>query len=223
MISLDIFADPVCPWCLIGKARLDRALEARPDHPFLVSWHPFQLNPTLPPEGMDRQAFLRARFGAEVDRIHLPVIEAAAESGLVLNLAAIGRMPNTTDAHRLIHWAGLEGRQSAVVAGLMRGYWSEGLDLGDAATLARIGARAGMDEAVVARLLASDADRDTVAAREAHARERGVRAVPTYIIADRYVVSGAQDKDFWLRVIDDLAAREDLHSTAETTERPAAH
>ncbi|HEY0214099.1 MAG TPA: DsbA family oxidoreductase [Paenirhodobacter sp.] len=205
MISLDIFADPVCPWCLIGKARLDRALEARPNHSFVLAWHPFQLNPTLPPEGMGRQAFLHARFGAEVDRVHIPILEAAAQVGLVLDLAAIRRMPNTFDAHRLIHWAGLEGRQTPVVSALLRGYWREGRDIGDPAVLADIAATQGIDRDMVVRLLQSDADRDTVAERESHARERGLKAVPTFIVGNQYVVEGAQTTEFWLQVIDDLA------------------
>lgn len=208
MITLDIFADPVCPWCLIGKARLDRALEARPDHPFAIAWHPFQLNPTMPQGGMNRADYLEAKFGREgAVRAHIPVLDAAKEAGIEIDLAAVTRMPNTRDAHRLIHWAGLEGRQSAMIAALMRAYWREGRDIGDAATLADLGAGVGMDRAVIARLLASDADRDTIAAREAHARERGIRAVPTFIIADTHVIEGAQPTDLWLRVIDDLAGQ----------------
>ncbi|MFT3689212.1 DsbA family oxidoreductase [Paenirhodobacter sp.] len=206
MISLDIFADPVCPWCLIGKARLDRALEARPDHPFALAWRPFQLNPTLPPEGMDRQAFLQARFGAEAERIHVPVLDAAREAGVTLDLAAIRRMPNTFDAHRLLFWAGLEERQTRVMSALMRAYWREGRDIGAPAALADIAAEAGMDRAMVARLLASDADRDTVAEAEAHARERGIRAVPTFILGNQYVLEGAQPVETWLKVIDEIAA-----------------
>lgn len=206
MITLDIFADPVCPWCLIGKARLDRALEARPGHPFLIAWRPFQLNPTLPPEGMDRQAFLRARFGADADRIHIPVLEAAKDAGLTLDLAAIRRMPNSFNAHRLLFWAGIEERQSRVMSALLRAYWREGRDIGSLETLADIAAEAGMDREMTARLLASDADSDTVAEAEAHARERGVNAVPTFIIGNQYVVSGAQSTEFWLQAIDELAA-----------------
>lgn len=205
MISVDIFADPVCPWCLIGKARLDRAMEARPGHGFALAWRPFQLNPTLPPEGMGRQDFLRARFGAEADNIHAPVLAAAQDAGVTLDLAAIQRMPNTTDAHRLLFWAGLEERQTRVMSALMRAYWREGRDIGDRDTLAEIAAESGMDRDMVARLLASDADRDTVAAAESHARERGVRAVPTFVIANQYVVAGAQSTDFWLKVIDETS------------------
>lgn len=205
MISLDIFADPVCPWSLIAKTRLERALAARPDHPFILVWQPFQLNPTLPAAGMERQAYLRARFGAGASRADLPLIEATQALSIPLNLAAIRRVPNTTDAHRLLHWAGLEGCQSAVMTGLMRGYWCEGRDLGQADTLAAIAADAGMDPALVRRLLATDADRDTVAAREAHARERGIDATPSFVLGNDYVIAGAQDEAFWSDVIADLA------------------
>lgn len=207
MITLDIFADPVCPWCYIGKARLDRALEARPDHPFAITWQPFQLNPTMSAEGMDRGAYLRAKFGARADGYALPILEAAKESGLAIDLAAITRMPNTRDAHRLLHWAGLEGAQTPVMAALMRAYWREGRDIGDAATLTAIGVAAGLDGAMLARLLASEADLDTIATQEAHARERGVRAVPTFVLANQHVIEGAQPTELWLQVIDEISAQ----------------
>lgn len=208
MITLDIFSDPICPWCHIGKARLDRALEARPDHPFRVEWHPFQLNPEMPAGGMDRAAYLEAKFGGREGavRAYAPVVEAADEAGLALNLAAITRTPNTLDAHRLIHWAGLEGRQTPVVAALFRAYLAEGRDIGDAAVLADVGAAAGLDRAMLEMLLAGEADRAEIAARDAHARARGVRAVPTFLVGGRHAVEGAQPPDLWLRVIDELAA-----------------
>jgi predicted DsbA family dithiol-disulfide isomerase len=207
MITLDIFADPVCPWCLIGKARLDRALEARPNHPFAIAWQPFQLNPTMPPEGMDRAAYLEAKFGREgAVRAYVPVLEAAQESGLEIDLAGVRRMPNSRDAHRLIHWAGLEGRQSAMIATLMRAFWREGRDIGVPQVLADLAAEVGLERDMITRLLASDADCDTIATREEHARARGVRAVPTFIIANTHVIEGAQPTDLWLRVIDELAA-----------------
>ncbi|MFC7705134.1 DsbA family oxidoreductase [Plastorhodobacter daqingensis] len=209
MIRLDIFSDPVCPWCHIGKALLDRALERRPGHPFTVEWHPFQLNPDMPPEGMDRRAYLEARFGSRIKaaEAHVAVAEAAEAAGLQLDLGAITRMPNTLDAHRLIHWAGLEGAQSRVVSALFRAYFREGRDIGATETLGQIAAGAGMDQAVVTRLLASDADRETVLAREAHARERGVRAVPTFIIANAHVLPGAQPVALWEQVIDELVTQ----------------
>lgn len=207
MIPLDIFADPVCPWCFIGKARLDRALEARPGHPFVIAWHPFQLNPTMPPEGMDRSAYLRAKFGPEAEGYNAPLIEAAQAAGITMDLPRVTRMPNTLDAHRLLHWAGIEGRQSPAMAALMRAFWREGRDIGRPEVLAGVGAEVGMDGALIARLLASDADRDLIAERDAHARERGIRAVPTYILDNHYVISGAQPTEFWTGVIDEIAAR----------------
>ena len=204
MISLDIFADPVCPWCYLSKAQLDRALEARPDHPFLLSWHPFQLNPTLPPEGMDRGAWLRARFGADADRIDLPVLEAARTAGVALNLPIITKVPNTLNAHRLLHWAGIEGMQTPVMTRLLSAYWQEGLDIGLSEVLVDIGAAVGLEAALIRRLFATEADIDLVRAREAHARERGVTAVPTFLIDNVHVITGAQPAKLWMQIIDDL-------------------
>ncbi|MDJ1008076.1 MAG: DsbA family protein, partial [Paracoccaceae bacterium] len=115
MVKLDILSDPICPWCYIGKAQLDRALEAHPDHPLTVEWHPFQLNPDMPPEGMDRRSYLETKFGGKENavRVYARIAQAAEAAGLMLNLEGIARTPNTIDAHRLIHWAGLEGRQTA--------------------------------------------------------------------------------------------------------------
>jgi predicted DsbA family dithiol-disulfide isomerase len=206
MVPLDIFSDPVCPWCLIGKAQLDRALEARPDHPFTIRWHPFQLNPDLPREGADRRACLEAKFGGRerAVQVYARVMEAAERAGVTINLDRIERQPNTLDAHRLIHWAGIEGRQSLVKDALLRAYFRDGRDIGDPATLAAIAGEAGMDARVVARLLATDADRDDIVAREADARKKGVRAVPTFLVDRRYVLEGAQPTDLWLKVIDEI-------------------
>jgi predicted DsbA family dithiol-disulfide isomerase len=209
MIRLDIFADPVCPWCYVGKANLDRALESKPDHPFAVAWHPFQLNPDMPREGVDKRQYLTARFGdtGQLDQVHARLRDMARAAGLDMDPDKPQRIPNTLNAHRLIHWAGLEGRQTAMVSALMRSYWRDGRDIGDAEVLADIAAEVGMDRAVTARLLASDADRDDILARDADARKKGVNAVPTFLIAQQYVVSGAQPPEMWARVIDELAAK----------------
>lgn len=208
MIRLDIFSDPVCPWCYIGKTLLDRALEAHPDHPFRIEWHPFQLNPDMPAEGRDRREYLETKFGGKVRavQVYSQVEEAARNAGLEIDFAAIPRIPNTLDAHRMIHWAGLEGRQSAMVAALFRAYWREGKDIGDPAVLAALASDVGMDAEAMARLLATDADRDDLAARDYDARSKGVNAVPTFLIAQQYVLSGAQPVALWGQVIDELTA-----------------
>jgi predicted DsbA family dithiol-disulfide isomerase len=208
-IRLDIFSDPVCPWCYVGKANLDRALAAHPDHPFQIQWHPFQLNPDMPPEGVAKRAYLEEKFGgkARVDAVHDRLREAARAAGVDMNPDKPQRMPNTLNAHRLIHWAGIEGVQSPVVTALMRAYWVEGRDIGDLSTLADIAAENGMDRATTLRLLQSDADADDIQARDQDARRKGVNSVPTFLIAQQYVVSGAQPSETWEGVISELAGR----------------
>jgi predicted DsbA family dithiol-disulfide isomerase len=209
MIKLDIFSDPVCPWCYLGKANLDRALEQNPNHPFQIEWHPFQLNPDMAPGGVDKHAYLLERFGSQsqLDAIHQRFRDIAKANGVKMDSDTPKRIPNTLNAHRIIHWAGLEGRQTFAVAALMRAYWVEGRDIGNVAVLADIAAGAGMDRAVAERLLASEADLDAIKSREAHARQRGVSAVPTFLIANKYVVSGAQPPEMWGKAIAEMTAQ----------------
>jgi len=209
MIKLDILSDPICPWCYIGKAGLDRALEARPDHPFNVEWHPFQLNPDMPREGMDRRAYLETKFGgrAAAVQVYARIAEAAEAAGLALSLEGIERTPNTIDAHRLIHWAAVEGRQTAAVGRLFRAYFEQGRDIGRPEVLLDIAEGIALDRDVIARLLESDADIDEIRARDAHARERGVTGVPTFVVANTHVVPGAQPAELWTRTIDEIDAQ----------------
>ncbi|UWQ12278.1 DsbA family oxidoreductase [Aliiroseovarius crassostreae] len=215
MIRLDVFSDPICPWCYIGKTRLQRALEAHPDHPFLIQWHPFQLNPEMPKDGMDRRSYLEAKFGGKDGAVqaYLPVVKEAEASGLSINLDAIERTPNTLDAHRMIHWAALEEKQNAMVDRLFKAYFVEGMDIGDPEVLADLGADIGMERDVIARLLASDADADDISARDADARHKGVNSVPTFVIANQHVVPGAQPAELWMQVIDELM--EQLSTSSE--------
>lgn len=208
-VPLDIWIDPICPWCWIGKAQLDRALEAAPGHPFRIAWHPFRLNPAMPPGGMAFGDYLEATFGSQQRAVAAlqDAMQAAEAAGLQFDVTTISRIPATLDAHRLIHWAGLEGRQTPAVAALFRAHFREGRDIGAAAVLADLAAETGMDRTVVARLLASDADRETIAAADAEARARGIRAAPTFIVAGTHVVPGAQPAELWTGVIDELAGR----------------
>ena len=207
MIKLDILSDPICPWCYIGKANLDRALEARPDHRFNIEWHPFQLNPDMAKDGMDRREYLETKFGGKENavKVYASIAEAAEAAGLAINFDRIDRTPNTLDAHRLIHWAGLEGRQTAIASRLFKAYFEEGQDIGDRAILLDMATGAGLDRAMTDRLFESDADLDDVRARDTHARNRGVSGVPTFVIANQRVVAGAQAPELWLRVIDELS------------------
>ncbi|WP_045389511.1 DsbA family protein [Falsirhodobacter sp. alg1] len=205
-IPLDIFSDPVCPWCYIGKTNLYRAMESRPDHPFHIEWHPYQLHPNLPAHGMNRAEWFEARFGDQEKAVEIAAAaqKAADEAGLDVDMGAAQRMPNTIEAHRLIHWAGLQGVQTPVVDALFRAYFRDGQDIGDHAVLIRIAGAAGMDPDAAARLLATDADRDDLIARDRDARSKGVQAVPTFLIDRQYVLAGAQSVEMWQKIIDDI-------------------
>ena len=206
MVKLDILSDPICPWCYIGKAQLDRALEAEPDHPFAVEWHPFQLNPEMPADGMDRRTYLEAKFGGKeaAAKAYAEIDEHARAAGLEIDWSRIERTPSTLDAHRLIHWAGIEGCQTAVVSALFRAYFQEGRDIGRHEVLADIADARGMDASVVLRLLATDEDREEIAARDTAAREMGVTGVPTFIVARQHAVPGAQPPELWRKVIGEI-------------------
>lgn len=210
-VRLDILSDPICPWCYIGKTHLDHALSQAPSNPFEIQFHPFQLNPDMPREGMDRRAYLEAKFGGKEGavRAYAPVVEHAQAAGLTIDFEAMQRTPNTLDAHRLIHWAGIEGKQLAAVDALFAAYFTEGRDIGAADTLADIADSIGMDASVVLRLLASDADRDDIARRDAEARQMGVSSVPTFIVDGKHAVPGAQPPELWTKVIAEIAAQMD--------------
>ncbi len=208
MIKLDIISDPICPWCYIGKTLLDQALAQRPDHPFLIEWHPFQLNPDMPADGMDRRAYLEGKFGGKEGaiRAYAPVLERAEQVGLKIDFAAIKRTPNTINAHRMIHWAGIEKRQDAMSMALFAAYFDDGRDIGDTEVLADIADGLGMDGAVIQRLLVTEEDMADIRARDTQFREMGVTGVPTFIVGGQQAVPGCQPAELWLKVIDELSA-----------------
>ena len=210
-IKLDIMSDPICPWCFIGKAYLDNALSAHPNHPFLIEWHPFQLNPDMPANGMGRREYLEGKFGGKeaAVRAYAPVVESAKTAGVAIDFEGMKRTPNTINAHRLIHWAGIEGRQTAAVSALFKAYFTDARDIGDADVLINIAKSVEMDADVVKRLLDSDEDLKLIQDRDKHSRKMGINSVPTFIIANQHSVPGAQPPKLWAQVIDDLAAQAD--------------
>ena len=206
MTTLNIISDPICPWCYIGKANLERALEAAPEHNIEISWQPFQLNPDMPAEGMDRREYLERKFGKEnATSFYARIEEAAGKAGLDVDFSLIKRAPNTIDPHRLIRWSRQEGRQTLVVNQLFHRYFRKGQDISDHGVLLDVARTAGMDEELVARLLASDADVQEVRDQDAQARKMGVTGVPTFIVDGRYAVVGAQPPSLWADVIEELA------------------
>ncbi len=205
-VKLDVLSDPICPWCYIGKTHLERALASAPRNPFVIEWHPFQLNPDMPVEGMGRREYLERKFGGKEGAVqaYAPVVEHAERAGLSIDFDGMTRTPNTLDAHRLIHWAGIEGKQSEAVTALFNAYFVEARDIGSHDVLADIADGLDMDASVVRRLLQSDADRQSIKDRDRHSREMGVNSVPTFIVAGQHAVPGAQPPDLWARVITEI-------------------
>lgn len=194
--TIDVVSDVICPWCFLGKRRLDAALERLPDLDVLVRWRPFMLDPTIPPEGMDRQEYMLRKFGPErLKTIHDPLIAAGVELGVPYNFDAITRTPNTLDAHRLIRWAHTVERQHEMAERLFMAYWSEGLDVGDHAVLARCAGEAGINAQQIAELLETDQDVENTRAEIQHASNIGVTGVPTFILAQSYALAGAQSPE----------------------------
>ncbi len=216
MVTLDILSDPICPWCYIGKTNLDRALHKIGDHPFQIEWHPFQLNPDMPKGGMGRREYLESKFGGKEAAVkaYAPVAEHAQAAGLAIDFEGMQRTPNTTDAHRLIHWGGLEGLQGLVVQHLFEAYFRDARDIGDPEVLADIADAAGLDAAVIARLLAGDQDIDDIARRDAHSRKMGVSSVPTFIVAGKHAVPGAQSTESWEQIAGEIIAQLNAQDTA---------
>jgi predicted DsbA family dithiol-disulfide isomerase len=197
-LTIDVFSDVVCPWCFIGKRRLEKAIALRPDMPVEVRYRPYFLNPWVPREGTSRVDYLTTKFGSpeRYEKIALRVAQAAANEGLTYNIGALARQPNTLDCHRLILWAGSIGKAAQVKQRLMEIYFSEGGDLSDRDVLAQAASDCGLDPVEVRNLLASDADVAAVERAAKSAQEAGIDGVPFYVFGNVLAVSGAQAPDY---------------------------
>jgi predicted DsbA family dithiol-disulfide isomerase len=194
-LTIDVVSDVVCPWCFIGKRRLEQALELRPDIPVTVRWRPYFLNDWVPREGIGRDEYLTAKFGSpeRYKAIAGRVAAAAKAEGLAYNVDGIARQPNTIDCHRLILWAGNTGDPGRMKQRLMELYFTEGADLTDREVLVKAAADCGMDAALTRELLASDRDVERVTAEANQAKQAGIDGVPCFIFGGVLAVSGAQD------------------------------
>jgi predicted DsbA family dithiol-disulfide isomerase len=206
-ITVDIVSDAICPWCFIGKRRFEQALAQVPnDVEVLVAWRPYQLNPEMPAEGMDRKTYLSTKFGgdARADEIYQRVREAGQTVGIDFDFKGIPRTPNTIDAHRLIGLAGRAGKQDAVVEALFRAYFLDGRDIGSRDVLAEVGIAAGLEEKTIRDYLAGRDDVDRVENEDAMARRMGIQGVPCFILNRKYAISGAQEPAVFLEAIEML-------------------
>lgn len=207
-LTIDVVSDVVCPWCFIGKSRIEKAIALKPGIPVELRFHPYFLNDWIPREGISREDYLTRKFGS-VDRyksIAQRVAAAAADEGLTYAIDKISRQPNTTDSHRLIHWAGRSGKTAQMKQRLMDLYFTEGADLTDKAVLAQAAADIGLERDEIARLLDSDTDVDTVTRQAQSAKEAGIDGVPCFIFGGKYAVSGAQAPEQLASAIERAAA-----------------
>ncbi len=212
-LAIDVFADVVCPWCYIGERRLERALARRPDLQVTRRWRPFQLQPAMPAAGIPWAEFVRTKFGgSERARPMFERVTAVGASvGASFDFARIVNAPNTADAHRLILLAADGGDEWPLVDRLFRAHFAEGRDVGDRDTLVEIAWESGLDGDAARRLLAGDANRDSVAQSQRFAEEVGISGVPFLIFGGTYAVSGAQPEAVLLQAIEQaLQAREEL-------------
>ena len=211
-VVIDVVSDVVCPWCYLGKARLEQAVaEVSGEILVTVNWRPYQLNPDLPPEGTDHKAHLAAKLGGAqaVAQAHERLTQLGLQDGIAFDFDAVKISPNTLDAHRLLRWAANEGRQNEVADALFRAYFEEGRNVGDRAVLQDIAARNGLDAAVIDVLLTSDADKDSIGEEIAMARDMGVSGVPCFIIDNKYAVMGAQPVDALVNAFREIAQMKD--------------
>jgi predicted DsbA family dithiol-disulfide isomerase len=203
-VHIDIVSDVICPWCFIGKRRLGRALEQRPDLTVSITWRAFQLNPEMPQGGMLRADYVAAKFGgaAHAARIYAAIAEAGAGEHIAFAFDRIRRTPNTRDAHRLIRYATLTGNADPVVEALFTAYFEQGRDIGDQGVLADIAAEIGFVRSEVADWLAGEDGLEEVLDEDRSARRLGISGVPCFILDGGYSISGAQEPEFFFPLFD---------------------
>jgi predicted DsbA family dithiol-disulfide isomerase len=206
-MRIDIYTDTVCPWCYLGKRRLDLAIAARPQYEPKVTWRPFELDPDLPAEGVERTPYLAAKLG-DPERLHSAEAELKRQgeaSGIEFRFDLIERVPNTRRSHLLIAHAARSGRQTGVHERVMRAYFQEGRDIGDIEVLVELAVEAGLAERESRAALILRAGQDGVVAAQRHAGVLGITGVPTFIFDGQYTVSGAQEVGTLTRIFDQVA------------------
>lgn len=203
-MQIDIVSDTVCPWCFIGKRRLEKALVLRPDITFDIRWRAYRLDPSIPAEGVDRKQYMEAKFGNNPNRQAMQdaLLKAGENEGIAFAFDRIARSPNTLDSHRLIRWAASAGVQNEIVERLFEAYFEDGRDIGNPDVLTEVASDAGMDSATVADLLEQGTDRELIENEDALAHRLGISGVPTFIFENKYMVSGAHDPEQLVKVID---------------------
>ena len=203
-MHIDIFSDPVCPWCYIGARRLQKALSQRSDLRPTQRWRPFQLNPAMPNEGMERQSYLASKFGSltEANRLYANIGHVGQLEGIDFRFDKITKTPNTVHAHRLIRYAEAFGLDGKISEAIFAAYFVDGADIGQPDVLAEIAIGAGLERAPTEAFLASDDGIDAVRGEDARARQLGIEGVPCFIVDKRFAISGAQEPEAFYSLFD---------------------
>ena len=216
-MEIDIYSDPVCPWCYIGKRRLEHALAQRDEHKPVIRWRAFQLNPDMPSSGLDRARYLALKFGGS-DRATLLYdnIRRVGETvGIDFAFDRIAQTPNTLQAHRLIHYANGTPQADAIIETLFRRYFVEGGSIGDIESLIEVGITAGLNADLIRAYMTSDEDLDTVQEEDSSARRLGIQGVPCFIINSQYALSGAQEPEAFYPLFE-MAAQEEVQAVVSS-------
>jgi predicted DsbA family dithiol-disulfide isomerase len=206
-MRIDIYSDTVCPWCFLGKRRFELALAERPQYEPRVTWRPFELNPDLPWEGVERAAYLAAKIGdaARIAAMEEVLVHHGEAIGLKFRFDLIDRMPNSRRSHLLIAHAARHGLQARVKDRVMQAYFQEGVDIGDMEELVRLGVETGLAEREARSALVLREGQDGVVAAERHATAIGISVIPTFIFDGQYTLSGAQEPTNLARILDQVA------------------
>ena len=210
-MEIHIIFDIVCPWCYIGKRRLEMALSMRPQIRVKLNWRPFLLNPEMPPEGIDRTAYLVKKFGSEsrTNRIYGTIGEAGQSVEIDFAFERIGKTPNSVDSHRLVRFAHERGLADEVVEALFVEFFINGRDIGDLRVLTEIGAANGLDAQEVKAYLNTDADVGAIHDENVRAHRLGINGVPSFAFNEKFAISGAQEPQVLARMLDAALATED--------------
>lgn len=220
-MQIDVIFDTVCPWCFVGKRRLEAALERAGEEEVQIAWHPFLLNPEMPIEGIDKDTYFRAKFGgrARSQRVSRAIAEAGESVGIEFDFDHMRRIPNSVNSHRLVKYADTKSRAGEAVEALYQAYFLDGRDIGNTAILLRIGQELGFKQEKLRAYLHSDENTESIRDDNARAHRMGVTGVPAYIIDGRFAVSGAQEPEVFLRLFEVARARrlEELAEAPQST------
>jgi predicted DsbA family dithiol-disulfide isomerase len=203
-LPIEVVHDLVCPWCYLGLRRLQRTLRRRPELQYDITWRPFLLNPDMPRAGVAQADYIIRKFGGEerARRLYASITDIGRAEGMLFRFDAIGRIPSSVDAHRLVRWAAGSGCANELVEALFSAHFTEGRDIGESEVLVETAVACGLDGAAALAMLRGDAELDAIHAENLRAHRLGINGVPCFVIGGRHAISGAQESEVIERLLD---------------------